>query len=480
MTRTYLAGGLLAAVAAAVVLAAPQQPPAQAPTSTPAPQQPNEISTTISSGERGAQTRIAVPDFLALTNDRETQDAARTIARVLWDDLNFEHEYALIPRDVAATVPAAASLDNAPLDRWRELNADGVVIGTVRKDPNGVVVQIRLFNVRSGQSAFGQEYSGSIANPRSYAHKISDEIHFQQRSLRGVAQTKLAFTSDRDAERLTGTVEHRGAKEIYIADYDGENQRRVTVNFALNLSPAWSPDGRTLAYASWWQCVQQRCGSSPGNIFLQNIFDGTPRQELTVNAGGNWLPAWSPDGSRIAFTSDRVPPGGTASNSDIYVMNKDGSNLRRLTTSPAIDISPTWSPSGNQIAFISDRTGAPQIWIMEADGLSAHQITHESKVDKPTWSPAPYNEIAYSANFGTGNDIKIIDLATQQVRQLTNGEGNNESPVFSPNGRHIAFRSSRAGKDQIFTISRTGQDLRQITKAGANTYPSWSRGPEIK
>jgi len=77
---------------------------------------------------------------------------------VLWDDLNFEHEYALIPRDVAATVPAAASLDNAPLDRWRELNADGVVIGTVRKDPNGVVVQIRLFNVRSGQSAFGQEY----------------------------------------------------------------------------------------------------------------------------------------------------------------------------------------------------------------------------------------------------------------------------------------------------------------------------------
>ncbi len=162
-------------------------------------------------------------------------------------------------------------------------------------------------------------------------------------------------------------------------------------------------------------------------------------------------------------------------------MNPDGSGVKRLTTGRGvINITPTWSPTGNQIAFTSDRTGSKQIWTMDADGLSQRQLTHEEEVDRPTWSPAPYNEIAYSAKTGPGNDIKIMDVATLKTRLLTDGIGNNESPAFSPNGRHIAFTSTRAGKSQIFTISRTGQDLKQITKAGNNTYPNWSNGPVIK
>ena len=460
-----LAGGLVV-----TSLGARQQP---APSSTPL-QQPTEVTTSISS-ERGTQPRLAVPDFIALSPDKETTDAAKLIARVLWDDLNFEHEYAFIPRDVYGSVPLAKDIEDIAYDAWRELNADGVVVGTVQKTDTGVRVQVRLFNIRGRQSVFGQEYTGSIANPRLYAHRIADEIHHFQRALNGVAQTKLTFASDRDGDRLSGTVENRGAKEIYISDYDGENQRRITVGFALNISPTWSPDGRSIAYTSWKQCVVGRgCASGLPNIFVQHIYEGVAPEELTSNAGNNFLPVWSPDGTRIAFASDR---GGSA---DIYVMNRDGSNVRRLTTSPDIETSPTWSPTGNQIAFLSDRTGSPQIWTMDADGLSQRQLTHESKVDRPTWSPAPFNEIAYAASTGPGFDIKIMDLATRQVRQLTNGEGSNESPAFSPNGRHIAFRSSRAGKDQIFTISRTGQDLKQITRLGNNTYPNWSNGPIIK
>ncbi len=161
-------------------------------------------------------------------------------------------------------------------------------------------------------------------------------------------------------------------------------------------------------------------------------------------------------------------------------MNKDGSNVRRLTTSPSIEISPTWSPTGTQIAFTSDRTGTPQVWIMGADGLGARQLTHETYADRPTWSPAPYNEIAYAARTGPGNDIKILDLATGQVKQLTFGEGTNESPAFAPNGRHLAFTSSRLGKSQIFTMTRDGKDIKQITRTGNNTYPDWSKGPAIR
>jgi TolB protein len=101
--------------------------------------------------------------------------------------------------------------------------------------------------------------------------------------------------------------------------------------------------------------------------------------------------------------------------------------------------------------------------------------TSESYADRPAWSPAPFNEIAYTARTGPGNDIKIIDMVTRQVRQLTFGEGTNESPTWAANGRHLAFMSTRSGNSQIFTISRTGQNLKQITRVGNNAQPDWSK-----
>jgi TolB protein len=460
---TWMPRFVLAAFLSAAALAA--QPPATQPPAAPPPvQQPSEVTTTITSGDVGAPPRLAIPDFVALPGsgkpaDSETTAAARTIARVLWDDLNFEREFALIPRDTYATIPAATSMYDVPFERWRELNTDGVVIGTVQRTDTGIRVEVRLFNVRSRQSAFAKEYSGSVANPRLYAHRIADELHKEQRGLRGVAQTRLTFNSDRDGERMAGTVEARGAKEIYIADYDGENQRRVTTGFSLNINSTWSPDGRAIAYTSYIRGLP--------NIFVARIYEGT-RDELTRDAGNNFLPVWSPDGTRIAFTSTRD------GNSEIYVMNRDGSNVRRLTNHPANDITPTWSPSGTQIAFTSDRTGPPQIYIMGADGLNVQRLTVDSYADRPTWSPAPYNEVAYASRTGPGTDIKIMDVATRQVRQLTFGEGTNESPSFSPNGRHIAFSSTRAGRYQIFTMGRDGRNLRQLTRAGNNYQPDWS------
>jgi len=445
---------VLAAAMASTRAQQPPQPPAQPP-------QPQEIETTIT-GEPGSPPRLAVPEFIAVSKDTESAAIAKTISQVLFDDLNFEREFALIPRDVYSTIPAATSFSDVPFDRWRELNADGLVVGTVQKTATGLKVELRLFNVRTRQSAYGREYSGSTANPRLYAHQISDELHQSQRGLKGVARTKLVFDSDRDGERMGGTIENRGVKELYIADYDGENQRRVTVSKTLNINPAWSPDGRSIAYTSY-----RRGG---GQIFVSHIFQAL-LDELTKGekVGENWLPAWSPDGTRLCFTSTRD------GNSEIYVMNRDGSNVRRLTRHPGIDISPTWSPPGTQIAFVSDRGGDPHIYIMDADGSGSPTLLTREYSDRPTWSPAPYNEIAYSARTGPGNDIKVIDLASRQVRQLTFGEGTNESPTWSANGRHLAFMSTRAGKSQIFTIARDGKNVRQLTRTGSNQQPNWSK-----
>ena len=451
----------IAATCALISATARSQAPAEPPASQqPLPQQPSEVSTTITSGASGAPPRFAVPDFIPLSPDPETAAIAKTIGQVLWDDLNFEREFALIPRDTYATIPPAKSLAEVPFDRWRELNTDGVLIGTVQTVGTTLRVEARLFNMQTLQSVFGKEYTGSTTNARAYAHTIADEIHQQQRALRGVARTKLTFNSDRDGERMTGTVESRSVKEIYIADYDGESQRRVTTGRSLNITPTWSPDGRSIAYTSYRR--------GPPNIFISNIYQGT-LDELTKGPSQSFLPAWSPDGTRIAFFSTRD------GNSEIYVANRDGSNVRRITNHPSIDSTPTWSPTGTQIAFTSDRTGAPQIYVIGADGLGLRRITSESYCDRPTWSPAPYNEIAYTSRTGPGNDVKVKDLASGQVRQLTFGEGTNESPAFAPNGRHLAFTSTRSGRTQVFTIARDGKNLKQITRVGNNYQPDWSK-----
>jgi len=452
-TGLVLITGLLA-----IALLGAQQQEQQAPA--PPPQQPSTIVTTISSGP-GTPTRLAMPAFMALSNDAETVAVAKTISDVLWDDLLFEREFDLIPRDIIATVPAAHSFDDIPFDRWRELNVDGLLVGTVRKTDKGMHIEMRLFNPRNRQQAMGTQYDGSAGSARLFAHTISDEVHDKQRGLKGVARSRLTFDSNRDGDRVRGTVENRNVKEIYISDYDGENQRRITVSRSLNISPRWSPDGRSIAYTSFERIEP--------NIFISNIFQGT-REDVTKGVKNNFLPAWSPDGSRIAFMSNRD------GNPEIYVANRDGSNVHRLTNNPALESSPTWSPSGTQIAFTSDRSGSVQIYVVAADGLGAVQrLTTESYADKPTWSPAPLNEIAFASRTGPGFDIKVIDVGTRQIRQLTFGEGSNESPVFAPNGRHLAFMSTRAGKSQIFTMARDGKNLKQITKTGANEMPDWSR-----
>jgi TolB protein len=430
-----------------------QQPAAQPS----APQQPSEIAVVIS-GDPGTPPRYAVPDFIAASPD--AAEAANVITQVLWDDLAFEREFYLIPRDTYATIAPARSPEQMAFPAWRELGADAVFFGTVSRKGNDVRVEVRLFNVRTQQSVFSKEYTGTVANPRLYAHTISDEVHQQQRALRGVARTKLAFSSDRNRERMVGTVENRDVKEVYMADYDGANPRRITTNRQLNITPVWSPDARAIAYTSY------RRGYP--DIFVALICQGL-QQEPTKGVGQNMLPMYSPDGTRIAFMSNRE------GNPEIYVMNVDGSNVRRITNHPAIDVTPTWSPTGTQISFTSDRAGTPQIYIVGADGLNLRRLTTtESYADRPTWSPAPFNEIAFAARTGPGYDIKIYDLATGATRQLTFGEGTNESPAYSPNGRHVAFTSTRAGRVQIFTIGRDGRGIKQITRDGNNFTPSWS------
>jgi TolB protein len=443
-----IAAGLMAGVA----LAAPA----------PLPAQQQEVRSTIT-GESGRLPRLAIPAFLLADNAAPLQDAAATVAEVLWKDLEFERAYEMVPPALAQSI-APAPLEALEHERWAATGTDDVLVGSVQQNGGSLRIDVRVLNLASRKSVFGRRYDCPGANLRLCAHTISDELHKVRFGVEGVARTKLAFTSDRDAEG-DSWEKRTSVKEIYITDYDGERVSRVTTRGSLNLGPAWSPDSRSFAYQSY------QLGFA--DIFVQRLYE--PTAPLLRPAQGtehqqNYLPAWSPDGRRIAYVSSRD------GDWEIYVMKVDGSDRRRLTSNPADDGAPAWSPSGTQIAFTSDRDGTNQIYIMSAEGGPAEQVTHAPMgVDRPTWSRQ--NVIAYTLKTVEGTEIQTINLDTRQVVSLTDGPGTSESPTFAPNGRHIAFVTTRWGKQHVAIMDLDGNRVRQVTFIGNNRFPTWSAGP---
>jgi TolB protein len=427
------------------------------------------------SGASGARKHLAVPEFSVTGASQEIQAAAKTIASVLWDDLEFEGEFDLVPHEAANRIPRADTMEALPYARWSELGVDAVVLGAVTSTPEGLLsVSVQVVGTRGDlarRQIFGKRYSGggcSVKNPRNCAHYISDDFHKSQ-GIDGVARTRLAFASDRSSETVPGRVADNAAQEIYISDYDGFNPIRVTVNRGLNISPSWAPDGRSLAYTSY------RTGYP--DVYVQSIYQmgRVSRPAAGTEVAQNFLPSWSPDGNRLAFTSSRE--GHTA---EVYVVNRDGTNLRRLTNNKAGNLAPSWSPSGAQIVFVSGRSGDAQLYLMGADGTNLEHLNcGDSHCDHPSWSAA-VNKIAYTCGSNAaGYNVCLLDMATRQIIKLTDGPGSNEQPTFAPNGRHIVFNTTRWGKKQLAMVDLKGNIYRKrITNTGNNTYPDWSRIPQ--
>ncbi len=404
------------------------------------------------------ETRLAVADFAPrAAESQETLSSLQVYNDVLWKDLKFSGFF-VMPSKSFYPLPAIRLPQDVQFEAWKAptVDADYIAFGNLQVYETAVVVEAYLFDVKTQQQVIGKRYT--VSQPslvRRVAHQFADDVVYELSAgaSRGVAQTKIAFTSQKG-----------GSKEVFVSDYDGSEIRTVTANGGLNKFPVWSPDNSKLAF------VTNLPGRSVWQLWVQDLSGG--RAVLPTPSGYVSSPSFSPDGNWIAFSSRSA----RAVDSDIYVAAPDGSGARNVTNHPGIDTSPAWSPTSRQIAFVSDRSGTPQIWTMDADGTNARRLVNEGgHCDSPSWSPdGRFIVYSWQAPRQYKHDIFVAEAATGRVYQLTSGRGSNEAPDWSPDGRHIVFQSDRTGSNQVFIMNADGKNLKQITAYGINGSPSWS------
>lgn len=414
----------------------------------------------------GEEMILAIPDVQPLKSEQAGAlvSTLKTFNEVLWEDLKFSGVFTLAGRSFYPPQPILKQED-INYDAWNALpfKVSFLTAGTIEGVGNNLTAELKIFDMKQRVMSFGLRISDwSPDQVRSVAHRWADEIvsKLTAGGSRGIASTKIAYSSRRGA-----------AKEIYVMDYDGSDQRAFTRNGSLNLFPSWSPDNSLLTFISY--------KTNKPEINLYSYLDGS-RLPFPVFNSMTSNPRISPDGKRMVFALSDA-----RGNIDIYVSKLDGTDRRNITNSSAINSTPTWSsPSGSQIAFVSNRDGTAQIYICDADGANLRRIPKEGgETDWPAWSPdGRWIAFHWKPRMAENFDIYIAEVATGQIRQLTSESGSNECPSWAPDGRHLAFQSNRTGSDQIFImLANTNKpELRMVTSQGANTCPAWGGYPVKK
>lgn len=395
----------------------------------------------------------------------QTQDVPQPDAQLLQEILLRDLYRSQVFRPMELTEPQR-KFTNAPQpEEIRPLSIEGIqaaIWGKLIRTKGDYRFDGHVFDLPSGAPILERRYVGQL-NPaqrqlRLIAHRFADEVVYRFTGERGIAQTRIAYTSDQS-----------GYKEIYIMDYDGYNPWRITGDRSIALTPRWSPDGRFLSYVTYKD-------GNP-NIYLHELVTAR-RKKWVAFPGLNISPAWSPDGKQMAFASTKD------GDAEIYVVdvpekigegNSEAPRAKRLTFSLGDDLSPTWSPTGQQIAFTSDRGGTPQIYVMNADGSNVRRLTFEGNYNtSPAWSPKG-DWIAFNCRRDYYHKLCLVSPDGQIVLQVTDGPWDDEAPAWAPNGRYLVFSSRREEKSHLFIITPGGVDEEQLTFTTANEIlPHWS------
>src|SRR5450631_3708562 len=396
----------------------------------------------------------AIPIAIVPFNSPEQAAESFDVAQLVSDDLTRSGRFKTMARKDMIDQPHVGA--NIGFDDWRRLNNDYIVVGQVQvQGADRFNIVFELFNVLNRQRLLGYQISANKAGLRLASHQVADMVFQKILGVRGAFATRIAYIS---------VLGHLPSKsyQLVVADADGMNPRVVMQSNEPLMSPAWSPDGQSLAYVSF----EDRLPS----VYVQMLKTGE-RQRVSARAGVNQAPAWSPDGKKLALTLSTRD-----GNLDIYVLDTATQALTRITDDPGIDTEPQWSKDGQSLYFTSDRAGGPQIYRVGIQpGDHPRRLTFQGNYNaRPRLSPDE-SQLAFVTQEDGGYRIAVMDLKGRgEVQVLTKGRFD-VSPSFAPNGAMIIYASRDRGRGVLALVSADGRvQERLVASEGEVQEPAWS------
>lgn len=391
---------------------------------------------------------VALPEFQFTDNSIKANELKNELYQVLWNDLKYSRVFRLVPKEHYNYIQEF-NPDNIVYKDWASIQANILVSGKLEiAADERIIFSFKVYDVKSEKFILGRNFGGKKEFVRLIAHRAADQMmkHFGEKA---IYTSKVVFVSNRD-----------GNEEIYIMDYDGQRQKRITFNDYIDLMPSWSYDNEKILYTSYRRTTPE--------LYIFYLYTG--KTDLISTGGVNYRADWSPEDDKIVYTSSK-----NDGNTEIYLRNMKTGKEKRLTFNRIIDTSPCWSPNGNEIAFTSQRSGTPQIYIMDSEGTNVRRITYEGTYhDNPSWSPDG-TRIVYVSRIEARFDIYVYNLKSNAITKLTENAGRNENPTWSPDGRHLIFSSNRSGRYHLYTVDYDGTNLKRLTIKGENKMPKWQK-----
>ncbi len=381
-----------------------------------------------------------------------SQSAPVNISSVVNADLERSGYFKMMAENGMPSRPSSSAEVN--FKDWQAVGQNYMVVGQVVDAGGGQYnIQFQLLDVYKSGQLLGYRMTSSAADLRRSAHHISDLIFEKLTGKKGVFSGRIAYI----------TTSNQGNKQqshqLQVADADGFNPQTIASSVEPLMSPAWSPDGKKVAYVSFER--------KTAAIYVQTLATGE-RARVAEFPGINGAPAWSPDGTRLALTlsKDGSP--------DIYVLNLSTRAVTKLTKSFSIDTEPSWSPDGSHIAFTSDRGGKPQIYLVPSQGGEEKRLTFSGNYNaRASFSPDGKNLVMVHGN---GNDyrIAVMDMASRSINVLTGGPSD-ESPSFAPNGTMILYASKKGRTGFLSAVSLDGKMQQKLVfNNGEVREPAWA------
>lgn len=345
-------------------------------------------------------------------------------------------------------------LEDVHYKTWRVAGMDHIVIGNVtRMNDGNYQVQFRLIDILKGKQVLGYNFTATKNTIRGIAHQISDYVFTHITGMPGAFATRIAYvTTTRDKKG--------GISRLQVSDTDGYNPQTLLTSKQPIMSPAWSPDGTQIAYVSF--------ENGKAEIFTHDIRTGK-RKSRSSYKGLNGSPAWSPDGKQLAMTLSKD------GNPDIYILNLSNNKLRRLTNHWSIDTEAAWLPDGRSILFTSSRSGSPQLYQQSlASGAKPVRLTYEGRYNASASVSADGKHVAYVYGEGNIYRIAIMELANKSSRVVTDGPLD-ESPEYAPNNSMVLFASQEQNSAVLAAVSVDGRQKQRLAFSdGEVREPSWA------